>query len=133
VFCWSRPNAPIFRLTLALALLAWTALASGAPLMTDASPMQVSQSHAQGTNDAAHCHDAMMASAGMHAPSMPVAPAQRGDCCQAACHCLATSTAVMTVPWVFVAFIPSGGHGSAGPQAPVPPVLATPPLRPPIA
>jgi hypothetical protein len=133
MFCLSRPNAPIFRLTLALALLAWTALASGAPLMTDASHMQVSQSHAQVANDAPHCHGAMMASAGTHAPSAPAMPAQQGDCCQTACHCLATSTAVMTVPWVFVAFIPSSGHGSAGPQAPVPPALATPPLRPPIA
>lgn len=128
-----RPNSTIFRLTLALALLAWTALAFGAPSGTEANHAPAPPSQAQVTNGSPHCHDKTMASAGSHDVAAPAPSTGHGDCCPTACHCLAASTAAMTVPWVFVGFVPSGGHWSAGPKTPVPPASAAPPLRPPIA
>ena len=127
-----RPNSTIFRLTLALALLAWTALAFGAPA-TGVGAMQAPQSQAQIENAAPHCQDTMATSPRSRNVSTPMAQTGHGDCCQTTCRCLAAPTAVMTVPWVWVAFVPPAGHGSAGPKAPVPPAPAAPPLRPPIA
>ncbi len=133
MLCLPRPKSMFFRLMLALALIAWTALAFGSPSMAEANGMQASQSQAQVTNATMHCPDTMMASDGSHGLSTPMPRTGHGDCCQTACHCLAASTVLMTVPWIFVAFIPSGEHWSAGPQVPVPPALAARPLRPPIA
>lgn len=132
MFRLPRPNSTIFRLTLALALLGWTALAFGAPPRVDVDPMQAPQAQAQVTHATVHCQGAM-AAAGMHEVPAPMAPTGHDDCCQTACQCLAASTAVMTVPWVWVAFIPSAGQGSTVPKTPVPPAPAAPPLRPPIA
>ena len=128
----ARPSSTWFRLSLAFAWLAWTALAFGAPPVTAANPAHAPQSQAQPANGVAHCQGAMIASAGSHVLPAPMASTGHGDCCQTTCRCLAPSPAAMTVPWIFVAFIPPGGDWPAGCNTPVSPLPAAQPLRPPI-
>lgn len=127
-----RPDSTIFRVTLALALFAWTALAFGIPPGIGANGPQASQPQAQITSVDAHCHDAMAGSAGSHDVSTPMPSMGHHDCCQTACQCLAASTAVMTVPRLSVAFVSSARDWPASPGTPISPALAAPPLRPPI-
>src|SRR6185437_12534837 len=107
-----RPNSGIFRATLALALLAWTALAFGAPPVFAANVMQAAQSRS--ANAAPHCGDAaMMMSAGSHSARSPVVPRGHGDCCHKLCHCLSTCSAMLLVPFAVDGVKPERGPPQA--------------------
>jgi len=127
-----RPNSGIFRATLALALLAWTALAFGAPQVFAANVMQAAQSRS--ANAAPHCGDAaMMMSAGSHGAHSPGVPRGHGDCCHASCHCLSTCSAALLVPFAATGMKPEQDPLQAVIIVAVPAAMAAPPLRPPIA
>ena len=142
LFCRSmrhafRPRSRVFRSLLALALLAWTALAFNAfaqPFgMLESDATQTAM--AAGTAAGAHCNGMAMghASHGSHAaPSYPTGDGH-GCCRNGHCYCASLCNGIAGVPWLDMAW--------ASPHAPMPlpvPVASAlaqtaPPLRPPIA
>jgi hypothetical protein len=122
---------------LAVALLAWTTLAFGAPLQTVgvASMDSYSQVSASRTS-AVHCDGMSMPVSAMHAAAQrghaPTMPAGHGDCCHGGCHCASACNAVLTVPRLAtLAPVPHAALQIAAPVAPAS-MPEVPPLRPPI-
>ncbi|HET7610695.1 MAG TPA: hypothetical protein VFK29_02790, partial [Rhodanobacteraceae bacterium] len=129
-----RPNSALFRATLAMALLAWTALAFGTPVMGPPGELaRTSPPHAQVGNAPGDCHDSTLASAGSHRHPAPAAPMGHGDCCHAGCHCLFACNAVLVVPLAQPGLSPPRRLVPAPRPVRVRPAALAPPLRPPIA
>lgn len=118
---------------LGMALLAWVMLASGAMAPFQVPGMVGMHAMAQATAATAmtHCHGVPDEAAA--APHALPTPDPHGDCCHAACHCMAACNAVAAVPRVDFsvdlskALLPAVAHAGYTPAAPAPP------LRPPIA
>ena len=129
-----RPTSTFFRATLAMAMLAWTALAFGMSVISPSgghAPM--SGPHTQFTETSSHCHGMTMASAGSHLHPAPAVPMGHGDCCHAGCHCLSACNAVLVVPASPLGLLPPGAPAPTPLLAHVRPAGLAPPLRPPIA
>jgi len=126
-----RPRSTIFRIVLAMALLAWTALALGAPR----TPVPMGAPHAQmnAVDMPVHCMGMPRAHAIPHPHSAPVVPGGQGDCCHGGCHCLSACSVALLVPFAGAGTIPKAGRERAQVTAIVLTASAAPPLRPPIA
>ncbi|HJP99109.1 MAG TPA: hypothetical protein VJ862_11150 [Rhodanobacteraceae bacterium] len=130
------PRSRVFRSLLALALLAWTALAFNAfaePLAMTDSGGATQMTMAMGGTAGPHC-DGLMGHASANSHPAPMRPAGHGHgCCQNGhCYCAPLCNGIVGVPYLDMAWAPQ--H---------PPVLvpihvaaaltqAPPPLRPPI-
>lgn len=129
-----RSHSGGFRITLAMALLAWVMLASGAL----AAPVRLAGMAPVDSNaSAAQCEGMPVPDASTlsiayqnHTPGMP---AGHGNCCHGGCHCSSVCNAVLTVPQL--AMMAPAGYVLLPVSVPVDPALlpAAPPLRPPIA
>lgn len=127
-----RPRSTIFRIVLAMALLAWTALALGAPR----TPVPMGAAHAQmnAVDLSVHCmgmSQAHVTSSRLH--PAPAVPGGQGDCCHGGCHCLSSCSVALLVPFAGAGTIPKAGRERAQVTAIVLTAGAAPPLRPPIA
>ena len=127
-----RPRSTTFRIVLAMALLAWATLASGAPR----TPGSMGDAHARmnAADVSMHCAGAPQAHATSHLHSAHTTPGGQGDCCHGGCHCLSACSVVLLVPFVALGATP--GHKLSpvsGLALRVVPATAAPPLRPPIA
>lgn len=116
-----RQQSLLFRVATALALMAWTALAFGAPPAARSAP------------DCAPGATTPMVMGGGHAAVPTKAPAGQPDCCHAGCRCLAPFGAVVVVPPALSKAMPRVRLVFV--LASAEPMVATvaPPLRPPIA
>jgi hypothetical protein len=123
-----RPRSTIFRIVLAMSLLAWAALALGAPRMPV--PMGVAHAKTNAVDVSVHCAGMPQAHAPSHLHSVPVG---QGDCCHDGCHCLSACSAVLLVAFAAVGTAPDSGQLRMRAAADVATVSAAPPLRPPIA
>lgn len=129
-----RPHSTTFRLILALAMLAWTVLASGTPAISASALGATSGSaHVQTAAERAHCRAMAMTGAGMHHGHAPAAPAGHGDCCHAGCHCLFACSVMIGVPPVLPGFPRFRLEPTVVLLDGVPAMATVPPLRPPIA
>jgi hypothetical protein len=133
-----RPRSRAFRSLLALALLAWTALAFNAfaqPfVMTDGgAAMQTAM--AMGGSAATHCDGMQMGDASPNSHPAPSHPASHGHgCCQNGhCYCASFCNGIVGVPYLDMALAPV--HTPLLVPVHVAPALTqtAPPLRPPIA
>lgn len=134
---WFRPNSKTFHAMLAMALLAWTALAFNAfaqPLAMTDSGAATQAAMATGGTTGTHC-DGMMgqASPNLHpAPSHP-AGTGHGCCGHGGCYCASLCNGIVGVPYLDMIWEPL--HAPVLVPVHVAPALAqaAPPLRPPIA
>lgn len=126
-----RPRSTIFRIVLAMALLAWTALAFGAAR----TPVPMNAAHAQvnAVDMSVHCMGMPQTHALSHPHSAPVVPGGQGGCCHGGCHCLSAFSVALLVPFVDAGTLPEAGRVCAQVTAVVLTASAAPPLRPPIA
>ena len=130
------PRSGLFRSLLALALLAWSALAFNA-FAHPIAMIGVPAAHAPTTASKSHC-DGMgmmhMSSRTSHHP-VPAHPAgsEHGCCQNGGCYCASLCSAIAAVPYLGVPVQPA--HDPALSLIHSEPALAqsAPPLRPPIA
>lgn len=132
-----HPRSRVFRSLLALALLAWTALAFNAfaqPLAMLDSGAATQPAMTMGGTVGTHC-DGMMGHASPSSHPASSHPAGNGHgCCQNGhCYCASFCNGIVGVPYRDMAWAPP--HASVLVPVHVAPALAqsAPPLRPPIA
>lgn len=113
-----HPRSPLFRVATLLALLAWTALAFGAPLPVAAAPDCVAGTAMPMVMDGAHAH--------------AQTPDGHGACCHPGCHCLAPFGIAVLIAPALGGVTPAAqpGFRLAAPARVA--VISAPPLRPPI-
>jgi len=134
---WLRPNSKTFRAMLAMALLAWTALAFNAfarPLAMIGGGAATQAAMVPGGTTGTHC-DGMMGQASPHSHPAPLHPAGDGHgCCQhGGCYCASPCNGIVGVPYLDMVW--EALHAPVLVPVHVAPTLAqaAPPLRPPIA
>jgi hypothetical protein len=133
-----HPRSRVFRSLLALALLAWTALAFNAfaqPLAMTESGATTQMAMAMGGAPATHCDGMTTGHASPNAHPAPPHPVGNGHgCCQNGhCYCASFCNGIVGVPYIDMAWAPP--HAPVLVPVHVAPALAqtAPPLRPPIA
>lgn len=132
-----HPHSRAFRSLLALALLAWTALAFNAfaqPLAITDSGATTQKAMAMGGAPATHCDGMTVGHASPNSHPAPSHPVGNGHgCCQHGhCYCASFCNGIVGVPYIDMAWAPP--HAPVLVPVHVAPALAqyAPPLRPPI-